>query len=133
VSLIRLPVLIFIGLSMIFGPSMILRMKAGRLTWNNSLTQSTRDPNRCSERTLADEGLETGSSPVELPPSSGGCATQLFSIADEEETDGDELFPGSESEPTLAKPRRERSLLAQQVPDSHVSDLSRRPPRARIA
>jgi hypothetical protein len=61
-----------------------------------------------------------------------GCTSTIVSNVDEEDPEGEEFLIAS-SELPLASLGRECSHLVATVPDSHVTDPSRRPPRARIA
>lgn len=90
----------------------------------------TESMGNCTERAPGEETLDHQASSTEHH-ASDVCVT-LLSNTSEEETEGDD-FLLSEFEFSVSGFGWEHSFLAQPTHSSHITDLSRRPPRLSIA
>ena len=123
-SLIRLSIAVLMMLAMALG-AYVLPQRAG-----SGLSRTLASLGNCLNPAHGEDGLRSG------PPSSEQHSEEdcgaVPSISDEDETEGDDCLLSEQALSNVSS-GVERLALTPCAHDSHIADLSRRPPRVSIA
>jgi hypothetical protein len=124
-SLLRLPAALILVWVMMLGAYVLPQRLGGGLA-----TVSAESLARCAEQASGEEAGTRLTSPAEHPREEG-CPLDTSNLS-EEDPEGDDFF-FSELESSTVSGRSGLPPLMLLVHDSHITDLSRRPPRSSIA